>query len=237
MCTTLAFSGLRTPLCPSCTQEHTRPSVAPGISERLPPGWLGPGSGAVTWTSDAPAPEGGRSGLQPPGQWDLEPLTGQTRWPPLAQVEKSFSVSTPFEPCVSTVLSFWVPLFYLTWINAWVGERQSGCRGGGPEWTTLRGWGEPGLSLAPPSLPSPSTQTLYLIECPKSLQLCLTLCDPMDCSLPGSSVHGNSPGQNTGEGKKPFPSPGESSQPRSWTRVSCIAGGFFTSWDPRETLT
>ena len=21
-------------------------------------------------------------------------------------------------------------------------------------------------------------------------QLCLTLCDPMDCSLPGSSVHG-----------------------------------------------
>ena len=24
----------------------------------------------------------------------------------------------------------------------------------------------------------------------KSLQLCLTLCDPLDCSLPGSSVHG-----------------------------------------------
>ena len=24
----------------------------------------------------------------------------------------------------------------------------------------------------------------------KSLQLCLTLYDPMDCSLPGSSVHG-----------------------------------------------
>ena len=26
--------------------------------------------------------------------------------------------------------------------------------------------------------------------CAKSLQLCLTLCDSMDCSLPGSSVHG-----------------------------------------------
>ena len=26
--------------------------------------------------------------------------------------------------------------------------------------------------------------------CVKSLQLCPTLCDPMDCSLPGSSVHG-----------------------------------------------
>ena len=25
-----------------------------------------------------------------------------------------------------------------------------------------------------------------------------TLCDPMDCSLPGSSVHGDSPGKNTG---------------------------------------
>ena len=24
----------------------------------------------------------------------------------------------------------------------------------------------------------------------KSLQSCLTVCDPMDCSLPGSSVHG-----------------------------------------------
>ena len=31
-------------------------------------------------------------------------------------------------------------------------------------------------------------------------QLCLTLCDPMDCSPPGSSVHGDSSGKNTGEG-------------------------------------
>ena len=27
-------------------------------------------------------------------------------------------------------------------------------------------------------------------------QLCLTLCNPMDCSPPGFSVHGNSPGKN-----------------------------------------
>ena len=26
--------------------------------------------------------------------------------------------------------------------------------------------------------------------CAKSLQSCLTLCDPMDCSPPGSTVHG-----------------------------------------------
>ena len=29
-------------------------------------------------------------------------------------------------------------------------------------------------------------------------QSCPALCDPMDCSLPGSSVHGDSPGKNTG---------------------------------------
>ena len=31
-------------------------------------------------------------------------------------------------------------------------------------------------------------------------QSCPTLCDPMDCDLPGSSVHGDSPGKNTGVG-------------------------------------
>ena len=34
----------------------------------------------------------------------------------------------------------------------------------------------------------------------KSLQSCLTLCDPMDCSLPDSSVHGILQGKNTGVG-------------------------------------
>ena len=29
-------------------------------------------------------------------------------------------------------------------------------------------------------------------------QLCPTLCDPMDCSPQGLSVHGDSPGKNTG---------------------------------------
>ena len=29
-------------------------------------------------------------------------------------------------------------------------------------------------------------------------QSCPTLCNPMDCSPPGSSVHGDSPGKNTG---------------------------------------
>ena len=35
----------------------------------------------------------------------------------------------------------------------------------------------------------------------KSFQLCLTLCDTLDCSAPGSFVHGiDSPGENTGVG-------------------------------------
>ena len=31
-------------------------------------------------------------------------------------------------------------------------------------------------------------------------KLCLTLCHPMDCIPPGSSVHGDSPDKNTGVG-------------------------------------
>ena len=57
----------------------------------------------------------------------------------------------------------------------------------------------------------------------KSLQSCPTLCNPMDCSLPGSSVHGESPGKNTGVGCHVLP------QRIFWTRdrtcisyVSCI---------------
>ena len=34
----------------------------------------------------------------------------------------------------------------------------------------------------------------------------------------------------------PFPFPGESSQPREWTQVSCIAGGFFTLRDQGSPL-
>ena len=32
-------------------------------------------------------------------------------------------------------------------------------------------------------------------------QSCLTLCDPLDYGPPGSSVHGDPPGKNTGAGR------------------------------------
>ena len=38
--------------------------------------------------------------------------------------------------------------------------------------------------------------------CAKLLQSCLTLCNPVDCSPPGSSVCGDSPGKNTGVGRQ-----------------------------------
>ena len=31
---------------------------------------------------------------------------------------------------------------------------------------------------------------VIILHCAKTLQLCLTLCGPVDCSQPGSSVHG-----------------------------------------------
>ena len=57
-------------------------------------------------------------------------------------------------------------------------------------------------------------------------------CDPMDCSLPGSSVHGILQARIPEWVAISF-SRG-SSRPRNQTRVSCIAGRFFTNWAMRE---
>ena len=43
----------------------------------------------------------------------------------------------------------------------------------------------------------------YICMHGKSLQLCATLCDPLDCSPTESSVHEDSLGQNTGVGDFP----------------------------------
>ena len=69
----------------------------------------------------------------------------------------------------------------------------------------------------------------------KSLQLCPTLCNPMDCNPPGSSVH------RTLQARilewTAMPSSRESSQLRDRTLISYIpalADGFFTTsatWD------
>ena len=63
-------------------------------------------------------------------------------------------------------------------------------------------------------------------------QSCLTLCDPMDCRSPGSSVHGILQARILEWVAISF-SRG-SSQPRDQTQISCLAGGFFTIWATRE---
>ena len=55
----------------------------------------------------------------------------------------------------------------------------------------------------------------------------LTLCDPVDCSTPGSSVHGILKARIVEW--IAMSSSRESSWPRVWTHVSHLAGRFFTT--------
>ena len=61
----------------------------------------------------------------------------------------------------------------------------------------------------------------------KLLQSCPTVCDPMDYTVDGIL-------QARILEWGAFPFSRGSSQPRDWTQVSHIAGGFFTSWATRE---
>ena len=58
----------------------------------------------------------------------------------------------------------------------------------------------------------------------------MTLCDPMDCSLPGSSVHGILQARILEWVAIPFC--GGSSRPKDWNRVSCNAGRFLPFESP-----
>ena len=72
--------------------------------------------------------------------------------------------------------------------------------------------------------------------CAKLLQSCPTLCNPMDCSPPGSLVHGILQAKNTGVGccallQGVFPDPGVE---HVSLMSPALAGGFFTtsaSWE------
>ena len=63
-------------------------------------------------------------------------------------------------------------------------------------------------------------------------QSCPTLCDPVDCSLPGSSVHGILQERILEWVASSFSS--GSSWPRDRTQVSRIAGRCFNLWATRE---
>ena len=65
-------------------------------------------------------------------------------------------------------------------------------------------------------------------------QSCLTLCNPTDCSSPGSSVHGILQARILERVAIPF-SRGSSS-PRDQTWVSSTAGRFYTIWPPGKSI-
>ena len=106
----------------------------------------------------------------------------------------------------------------------WMGGPMNGCSGlllGGRlsfPWYSQLGSHFPG-----------SSPVLTMTACvhAKLLQSCLTLCDPMDCSPPGSSVHGIFHARILEW--VAMPSSMGYSQPIDQTPVSCTAGGFFTA--------
>ena len=70
------------------------------------------------------------------------------------------------------------------------------------------------------------TKKCYLCD-----QSCLTLCDPMDCSLPGSTVHGLLKARLLEWVAMPFCR--RWSWSMDWTQLSCMAGRLFTGWATR----
>ena len=64
------------------------------------------------------------------------------------------------------------------------------------------------------------------------VQLCPTLWDPVDCSLPGSSVHGILQARTLEWVAISFS--GGSSRPTDWTWVFVIGGRCFNLWATRE---
>ena len=66
-------------------------------------------------------------------------------------------------------------------------------------------------------------QTFVLCICIicSDAQSCATLCDPMDCSPPGSSIHGIFQARTLEQ--VAISSSRGSSHPKDWTRVSCIS--------------
>jgi len=66
----------------------------------------------------------------------------------------------------------------------------------------------------------------------KVADLCWVLCNPMDCILPGSSVHGILQARILEWVAISFSK--RSSRSKKWTWVSCTAGKFITVWATRE---
>ena len=91
------------------------------------------------------------------------------------------------------------------------------------------GWGDPPHS-------DPPTHLLKVLRKKESAvaQSRPTLCDPVDCGLLGSSVHGISQARILEWVAISFS--GRSPQNRDWAQISRIVGRCFTVWATREVL-
>ena len=103
---------------------------------------------------------------------------------------------------------------------------------------TVKSVSPEGKSNCVKTRPQPRKKLLQLepygiCGCMLAVQSWPLLGNPMDCSLPGSSVHGVLQARILEGVAIPFSR--ASSQPRYWTWVSYIAGRFFTLWATRET--
>ena len=79
---------------------------------------------------------------------------------------------------------------------------------------------------------SPSIYIVLLFCCCLVTKLCLTLLQPMDCSMPGSSVHGISQARILEGVTISFFR--RSSWPRDRTHISCIGRWILYHWATRE---
>ena len=109
---------------------------------------------------------------------------------------------------------------YSPWDSAEVNKTKHACTRKTKTYTlTLKGW-----------LAFWLWEDLWLPCCCLVAQSCLTLWDLMDYRLPGSFVHGISQAGILEWVAISFT--GESSWPRNWTHVSCLASRFFTTEPP-----
>ena len=135
---------------------------------------------------------------------------------PAAPTESTDRSSIQFPGWISGEASdLWLHflLFARTWTLAWCW------------WGTKRQWQTLGPSVEWNGEMSPRKG---------SCSSCPTLCDPMDCSPPGSSIHGIFQARMLEWVAISFSR--RSSQPRDWTRVSCIVGNRVTMWATSEVL-
>ena len=148
---------------------------------------------------------------------------------------------------------------WLIWIWEFVMDRESwraAIHGAAKSWTRLSDWTEYGfisliylkkiwphcaicgILVSPLGIePVPHDVKVQGLNCwttreSEVAQSCPTLCDPMDCSLPGSSIHGIFQARILEWVAISFSR--RSSRPRDWTWISCIVGRCFTVWATRE---